>query len=196
MGFTIKMQNHKKLSDEQLVQKSLEEVDFFVFLVERYEDPLRNYILRISSFSYMEAEEILQDVFLKVWKNLREFDTSIKFSSWIYRITHNETISNFRKAKSRGVEKRTDLDEELFNNLPSKLDIPQDVDQNFNAEFIHEILASLSEDYREVLVLRFYEDKSYEEISDILKKPSGTVATLLNRAKKSFLEIMKRGGRN
>ena len=186
------MKDHPKLTDEQLVQKSLKEVDFFALLVQRYEGPLRNYILRISSFSYMEVEEILQDVFLKVWENLREFDQSIKFSSWVYRITRNETISNYRKAKSRGIDKRSDLEEEVFQNLPSQLDISQEIDHKLDAELIREVLNSLSEDYKEVLVLRFFEDMSYEEMSDILKKPSGTIATLLNRAKKSFLEALER----
>ena len=183
--------NMKNLSDGQLVLKSLEEVDCFAFLMGRYEGPLRNYILRISSFSYMEAEEILQEVFLKVWKNLLEFDQGIKFSSWIYRIAHNETISSYRKAKSRGIEKRTDLDEDLFHNLPSKWDVPKALDQHFTAELIREILDSLPDKYRGVLVLRYYEDKSYDEISDILKKPSGTVSTLLNRAKKAFLDALE-----
>jgi len=140
----------------------------------------------------MEAEEILQEVFVKVWKNLREFDGSVKFSSWIYRITHNETISAFRKSQSRGEKEQVSLDEDLFQIPSTELDISQTIDQKITAPIVHKILNGLSPKYREILVLKFLEDKSYEEISDILKKPMGTVATLINRAKKAFRESAER----
>ena len=63
-----------QLSDNTLVQKSLEDLDKFGMLIERYEEKLKRYILRISHFTIEEAEEILQEVFIKAWKNLREFD--------------------------------------------------------------------------------------------------------------------------
>ncbi|MCF7905733.1 sigma-70 family RNA polymerase sigma factor [Candidatus Gracilibacteria bacterium] len=181
-----------KCTDEILVQKSLEDVTFFGELVDRFEQKLKYYILRISSFSEMEAEEILQEVFVKVWKNLREFDGSVKFSSWIYRIAHNETISAFRKSQSRGEKEQVSLDEELFCIPSGELDIPTSLDQKLTAPLVHRVLNGLPKEYREVLVLKFLEDKSYEEISDILKKPMGTVATLINRAKKSFRDSAER----
>jgi len=186
------MKDFPNLSDEALVQKSLEDISYFGMLVDRFEQKLKYYILRISSFSDMEAEEILQEVFLKVWRNLREFDGSVKFSSWIYNIAHNETISAFRKAKSRGENTAVELDEDLFLIPPAALDIPHELDQKMTAERVHKILNALPEEYREILVLKFLEDKSYEEISDILKKPMGTVATLVNRAKKNFRESAER----
>ena len=186
------MKDFEKLSDEVLVQKSLEDISYFGVLVDRFEQKLKYYILRISSFSDMEAEEILQEVFLKVWKNLREFDGSVKFSSWIYNIAHNETISAFRKSKSRGEHTAVELNEDLFFIPPSALDIPHELDKKMTAERVHQILDNMSEEYREILILKFLEDKSYEEISDILKKPMGTVATLINRAKKNFRESAAR----
>ncbi len=177
-------------TDEQLVAKSLEDIAFFGSLVERYEKPLLNYVFRISGFSLEIAEEILQEVFIKVWKNLNDFSSPMKFSSWIYRITHNETISTFRKIKSRGEQEQVELDESLF--LPGKTDFTKEFDQKISSVAIKKILSVLTEKYREVLVLRFFEDKSYEEISDILQIPSGTVATLISRAKISFRETSAR----
>jgi len=90
------------LPDETLAQNALQDMQYFEILIERYQGKLKHYVLRISHFSEMEAEEILQEVFIKVWKNLNDFDQNMKFSTWIYQITHNTTISQWRKAKSRG----------------------------------------------------------------------------------------------
>ncbi len=185
------MEDTKKLSDEELVQKSLQNVDYFGSLMERFEPKLIRYVLRISSFSLEEAEEIIQEVFLKTWKNLNAFSGEVKFSSWIYRITHNETISAFRKYKSRGHDQKID-DEKAFELIASEVDLPKELDQKLNAHTVRSTLNQMKEKYREVLILKFLEDKSYEEISDILQKPMGTVATLINRAKESFREIATR----
>ena len=182
------MLQNKTLSDEAVVKAAQKDLEHFGILVERYETKLKFYILRISHFSDLEAEEILQEVFIKAWKNLNEFDETLKFSSWIYRIAHNETISAFRKAKSRGDTERAELEPELFYSLADEHNFIDDLDRKINAQEVQQILATLSENYREVLILRFVEDKSYEEIGDILMKPGGTVATLINRAKAQFKE--------
>lgn len=181
-----------EFSDEVLVAQSIENIDYFGELVERYERKLLFYILRISSLNEMEAEEVLQDVFLKAWKNLHGFDPALKFSTWIYRIAHNETISTFRKIQSRGQDQKADLDPEYFDSLASDLDFLEDLDHDFQAAQIKEVLDQMTQKYREVLILKYFEDQSYEAIQDILKKPAGTVATLLNRAKKEFQHIMQR----
>ena len=183
--------NCKNLSDEELVQRSLQDIDYFACIYERYEKKLIRYILRISSFSFEEAEDVLQEAFMKAWKNLNEFDGNLKFSSWIYRIVHNTTISEWRKSRSKGKDQRQELDEELFQNLPSSLDLEKEITQKFNKENIQKVLQLMPEKYREVLILKFLEEKDYKEISDILEKPSGTVATLISRAKKSFYQTAK-----
>lgn len=179
-------------SDEELAKKAQTSVDFFAPLIDRFEAPLKRYILRISDFSPTEAEEILQEVFIKVWRNLREFDETVKFSSWIYRITHNETISHFRKEHARGRAERAIMDDEIFENLPAELDLPAELNRKLNGEFVRKLLALLPLKYREVLILKFLEQKDYEEISDILKKPLGTVGTLINRAKQALKEAAER----
>lgn len=186
------MSNSSKFTDEQLVQRALEDLEVFGQIVERYETKLKFYILRISHFSDLEAEEILQEVFVKAWKNLNGFDPELKFSTWLYRIAHNETISAFRKAKSRGETEALELDPELFDALPGSDDLVAELDQKLDASTVQETLQTLPKNYREVLILRFIEDKSYDEISDILQKPGGTVATLLNRAKTQFKQAYER----
>lgn len=184
--------NCENISDEELVEKSLRDVDYFACIYDRYEQKLIRYILRISSFSFEEAEDVLQEAFVKAWKNLNEFDGDLKFSSWIYRIVRNTTITEWKKSQSKGKSQRQELDEDLFQNLPSSLDIEEELDQKFNKENIRKILQLMPRKYREVLILKFLEEKDYKEISDILKKPSGTIATLINRAKKSFRQTAKK----
>ncbi|MBU1089233.1 hypothetical protein KKF38_00345, partial [Patescibacteria group bacterium] len=72
--------------DIELVRRSLADPDEYAKIVEKYEAPLLRYLLRISNISREEGEDLLQNVFLKAYQNLRDFDTSLKFSSWIYRI--------------------------------------------------------------------------------------------------------------
>lgn len=174
-------------TDEELVILILENQGYFTYLIERYERKLLAYILRISNVSHQEAEDVLQDVFIKVYQNLNDFDPDLKFSSWIYRITHNEVISNYRKRRSRDKDLSIDIDDADLENFASDLDITQELDDKFLRANIFKVLDKLDIKYREVLVLKFLEEKNYREISDIIKKPMGTVATLINRAKKAFL---------
>ncbi|MCB0653582.1 MAG: RNA polymerase sigma factor [Saprospiraceae bacterium] len=179
--------NCNELSDLEVVRKSLQEVDYFMCLYKRYEPKLLRYIKRISFSSPEEAEDILQEAYIKIWRNLHDFDQTMKFSSWIYRVVHNETVSFWRKKKSYGKDQVQELDENLFETQAETLD--DEDDQENKALMIQEILQLLPIKYREILVLKFFEMMSYEEISDVLKIPEGTVATRINRAKKAFIEI-------
>lgn len=181
-------------TDQELVARTLEDPEQFGELIERYEEKLRRYVLRISNVSYDDAQDTLQEVFLKVYKNLHNFDQTLSFSSWIYRITHNQVISQYRKRKARPNEVSSDFTEDMLQRLVSDLSPHKDIESLELTEQIREALAELDIKYREVLVLRFFEELSYEEMSDILRKPVGTVGTLLNRAKKKFATILKAKG--
>ena len=157
---------------------------FLPVCTHRYELKLLRYIKRISFSTREESEDILQEAFIKIWRNLHDFDQSLKLSSWIYRIVHNETISFWRKKTSFGKNQEVDLPEELFS-VEEEAFFEINEEQG-NVEKINEILQKLPLKYREVLVLKFLEMMSYEEISDVLKIPEGTVATRINRAKKAF----------
>ena len=186
----LEIDNKDNLSDEDLVKLTLEKQDNFLYLIRRYETKLSRYIRRIAGLNKEDTEDILQEVFIKTYQNINSFDKDLKFSSWIYRITHNEVIDNYRKKQVRPQEITYDS-ENILNNIISNFDINRDVDQKYLQANINKILTSLDIKYREVLILKFLEEKEYKEISDILKKPMGTVATLISRAKKQFLQKIK-----
>jgi len=181
----------RKMTDSQLVKLTLENQEYFRCIVERYEEKLLRYVLRISSVSLEDTEDILQDVFISAYRNLNGFDVKLKFSSWIYRITHNRVISDWRKAKNSPIIFKNEDSLELFNNIVSEDNVFKQLVDNDNKIAVNEILNKLKKEYKIVLVLKFLEDKSYLEISDILKRPMGTVATLINRAKKQFREVVE-----
>lgn len=174
-------------SDEELVKKTLEDKVYFGDLVERYQAKLSRYIARLGVHDPEDQSDVLQDVFLKVYKNLNAFDEKMKFSSWIYRISHNEAISWYRKKNVRPEGHLIADSEELISFLSTKADSADvEFDKNVNIEVLNEALMRINEKYREVLILRFFEHKEYEEISDILKIPVGSVGTLLHRGKKQL----------
>jgi len=178
----------QKMTDEQLVGETLKNTEAYAFLVERYEEKLLRYIMRISTNTREDAEDVLQDVFLSAYKNLNDFDQDLKFSSWIYRITHNKVIGHFRKVTARPKTTTYEGDSQLLNILASEEDLARNLERKYTAMEVRKLLDTLDEQYREVLILKFLEEKDYKEISDILEKPMGTVATLISRAKKQFKE--------
>jgi RNA polymerase sigma-70 factor (ECF subfamily) len=170
-------------TDEELVELSLRNSDHFFCLSKRYEEKLLRYIIRISKFSREDAEDVLQEVFIKTYYNLNGFDSDLKFSSWIYRIAHNEAVSAIRKKVVRPTIYLDETDLEKFGDV---FDMVKDVDNSIDRKMIDIALSNLDEKYREVLVLRFLDEKDYTEIADILKKPVSTVGNLILRGKKLF----------
>jgi RNA polymerase sigma-70 factor (ECF subfamily) len=171
-------------SDGEIVALSLRDGGYFAILIERYEKKFFHYISRLCNCSREDIEDLLQEIFIKIYRNLNDFDPKLKFSSWVYRIAHNEVISHFRKIKARPVS--VNLEPDLAISDKTKDDFATFFDRKLNKTKILQILELLDLKYKEILFLRFFEEKSYEEISDILRKPPGTVATLLSRAKKQF----------
>lgn len=177
---------YNELSDEELAAAAVTDHRAFAEIIRRYQGKLFTYTMRISNVSKEEAEDILQDAFLKAYRNLNDFDTSLKLSSWLYRITHNQVISEYRKRSVRAHGHTVDIDDTVLERLASDVDTAREIDLKLLRQNIEDIMSEIDEKYREVLVLRFFEEQSYQEISDILRKPIGTVATLVNRAKSQF----------
>ena len=176
-----------KQRDKELVLKALENPENFSDIMRIFKAPLERYIQRLAYISKDETEHILQDSFIKIYENLNDFDTSLSLSSWIYRIVHNQTIDDIRKQKNKP-RPFGDSDLEFAETVPDSFSTEIDLDKKIVSTHITEILNRLPPHYRSILILRFMEEKSYGEIEDILKKPPGTVATLLSRAKKAFKE--------
>ncbi|HAJ33472.1 MAG TPA: hypothetical protein DCK79_08905 [Candidatus Atribacteria bacterium] len=178
-------------TDEQIVILTLKNQDYYLCLMKRYEAKLLNYILKISNTNREDAEDILQEVFVKAYQNLNDFDLNFKFSNWIYSIAHNTTISAFRKKKVHP-QRVSWEDKDLNNILESTLDIENTSLQKLTYKQILKIINQLPLKYKDVLILKFVEGKNYQEISDILHKPMGTIATLINRAKKSLKQELEK----
>lgn len=179
-----------KYTSKDIIKKvSSWDMDAFYCIVEKYEEKLLRYIIRISSVDLEEAENLLQEVFIKVYRNINSYNYKLSFSSWIYRITHNITIDFYRKNKNK-INISLETEDEEYVNLIEVLDawisLEKDAHKKELIEKITQILYLLDIKYRDILILKFLENKNYSEISDILKIPEWTVATLINRWKKQF----------
>ncbi|MFA5134555.1 MAG: RNA polymerase sigma factor [Patescibacteria group bacterium] len=181
-------------TDEELVSLSLENADWYGCLMRRYESKLARYIYRISNASVEDIQDLLQEVFLAAYRNLNDFDQTLKFSSWIYRIAHNKVISHYRKTAARADVIDGEEGEKLLAMVSDQADIFGSVNDVITGEVLGKLLKKIDVKYKEVLVLRYLEQKEYGEISDIIKKPVGTVATLLNRAKKRMRALIDEEG--
>jgi RNA polymerase sigma-70 factor (ECF subfamily) len=179
-----------ELTDNELVELAKKDPDNFGELVARYQDRLFRYVRRISYFNPDDIEDIVQDVFMKIYLSLNIFDGDLKFSTWAYQIARNATIDAIRKKQARPQTiclEATDV----AKILKSDVDIQLRLETKDDMKKMQEIIDGLPYKYREVMVLRFLEDKNYEEIMDIIQKPKGTVAALISRGKKIMIEKAK-----
>ena len=184
-------QNCQNLDDNQLVALSINDSQYFYCLMRRYEEKLSNYVRRFTYLTDDDIADIVQESFINAYQHLNDCDCNLKFSSWLYRIVHNQAI-NFMKKNKQSVKIDIENDDEFVDWLVADTNIEKEtIKLHFN-DFIQTILQKLKPEYKEVLVLKFFEDKEYSEISDILQKPMGTVATLLSRAKIQFKKIYEK----
>jgi len=170
------MPDIKLLSDEELVvQIRTKNKERYSDLVKRYQDKLMRYATYLLH-DEQKALDVVQESFIKAYVNLNGFDTKKKFGSWIYRIVHNEAMNSAKKFIK---------EIPLMQGMDFKSD--EDIEYEFSKKEIVEkaqkCLDQMPALYSEPLALYYLEDTSYEEISDILRIPMGTVATRINRAK-------------
>jgi RNA polymerase sigma-70 factor, ECF subfamily len=164
------------LSDEKLVSRiCTKNRELFSFIIKRYQDKLLRYANYLSQDENKSAD-IVQESFIKAFINLNSFDTKRKFSSWIYRIVHNESMNALR-----GNYKQFSLDENF--EIDSGINLEDEIIEKELKEYVLLCLIKIPIIYREPLSLYFLEEKTYEEISDILRLPVNTVGTRINRAK-------------
>lgn len=170
-------------TDEQLAgQVARGDEPALAVLVRRWETPLRRYVLRRCWSCRDEVDDLLQEVFLQVYRHIHAYDPSLPFSSWIWRIAHNAMVSRVRTHARR--EPHVPLDEALF--IPNGMRTDEPCEAADLAREIAGILEKMSPVLRDVFVLRFHEEKSYEEIGDILHLNANTVATRVRRAREFF----------
>ncbi|MDQ1284402.1 MAG: polymerase sigma factor [Patescibacteria group bacterium] len=183
----------EKISDNDLARVVREgDSERYGEIIERYQGKLFAYLYRLIG-NREEAQDLLQDVFIKVYRNLRGYDADRKFSSWIYRIAHNEAVNHIkRKSLKRFVSWESVVSTkdklESSSNEEGAQDawVRKEISQEVNAA-----IDKLPAKYKQVLLLRYYSDNSYEEISEILGRPVNTVGTLINRAKRKLAEELE-----
>jgi RNA polymerase sigma-70 factor (ECF subfamily) len=183
------------ISDEQaalLVQNG--DKDKFGLLMDRYKARLFRYGRKFLA-NEDNIDDVVQDVFIKAYQNIRSFDVSQKFSPWIYRIAHNTYINAIKKI-SRGPIYTFDFDTIAFDTIVShpvyEDPLIKETEEVEMKKMVEKGLDTLSSNYREIVILYYTEELSYKEIADILRIPIGTVGIRLKRAKealkKGFLE--------
>ncbi|MDA3814778.1 MAG: sigma-70 family RNA polymerase sigma factor [Patescibacteria group bacterium] len=178
---------YNELTDNELVELSKIDSDVFGELVLRYQNRLFYYIKRISYFNEEDIEDIIQEVFIKVYRGLNSFDGDLTFSTWIYQISRNATIDAIRKKQVRPQSARMEEDD-MIKIFKSNIDIKNEFEIKEHLSKIKDIMRKLPYKYKEVMVLRFLEERTYEEIMDIVQKPKGTVAALIARGRKMLIK--------
>lgn len=180
------MQEIKDKTDNELIILVRKDPEALSYIIDRYKSKLERYISRRTNVGNHDIEDILQDIFIKIYININDYDESLIFSSWVYRIAHNYIIDWYRKNKKHMSISLDDDGCKLMHILEddsSKVD-NQTLQDKENLDTLKKEIKNLPLDYQEILTLKFFEDKSYEEISDILKISISSVGVKINRAKK------------
>lgn len=161
----------------------------FSALVEQYRDNVYRLAYRMCGNEY-DADEAAQEAFVAAWRALPNFRGDAKFSTWLYRLTTNAAIDVMRREKRH----QTIGDGEMIE-VADESDSPQEtVERTEQQEAVQKALATLSDEYREVLLLRYMEELDYAEIAEVLKLPSGTVKSRINRAKAALKTALLKSG--
>lgn len=178
----------ESLTDTDLVKQAQTSQAAFKVLVDRHWRRLYAFVKRLYFFEHEEVQDILQEAFIKIYRNLNGFNESFAFSTWAYQITRNCAIDALRKKR---IQPQTAvLEEEEWERLLVATD--ESVKDGLHLEEVKRAILALPLNYREAFTLFYLEEKTYEEMIDILKKPKGTIASLINRAKAMVRQNLER----
>jgi len=169
-------------SDADLVSLSLQgNQKAFGQLVNRYLPLVFNYLYRMTG-NHELSEEMAQEAFVKAYRNLKSFDRSRPFRPWILRIASNAAVSELRK-QSKVVSLNALEEEGNWGEAEHQKEESVEVtlERKMSNEEVLKAMANLDEKYRQVLLLRYQNDLSYEEIADVMNIPLNTVRTWLKR---------------
>jgi len=178
-------QQGSRPTDEELIERfQAGDLNAFDLIVKNYKDQLLNFVFRFLG-NQEEAEDVVQETFLRVYRNRSAYRRVAKFSTWIYTIAGNLARTELRRRNRRRFFSLSDMgvqdkDYEIADNL---LNPESQTDGVMKEEIIQAEIARLSPKFREVIVLRDIQELSYEEISKIIRVPIGTVKSRVNRAR-------------
>lgn len=187
--------NFKKLSDTELVKLALKgEEQAYTELMNRYKKKVETIVSRIIK-QRMEIDDLVQEIFTKAFTSISTFKSEFSFSTWLYKIATNHCIDYIRKRKlsTYSLDEDYELEEDsIHREIPdwSKLPDYELIEKQRN-EIIHQAINSLPEHYRRVIIMRHFEEKSYEEIAKELKLPIGTVKAQIFRARELLYKKLK-----
>ncbi len=172
-------------NDEELIAR-FQQGDAYAFdlLVKRYKDPLLNFVYRFLG-DLIEAEDIVQETFYRVYKNKHYYKEVAKFSTWIYTIAGNLAKTELRRRKRKrifSIHRESPAEKDI--ELPDHDEDPEkEVNSVITDKLIQKAINSLPPKFRQVIILRDVQGFSYEEISSIIRVPLGTVKSRVNRAR-------------
>jgi len=178
----------EEITDEEVAKRVQNgDAQMFALLVERYEKKITRYAKKFLSHPD-DIKDIVQDVFVKAYVNIKSFDVKRKFSPWIYRIAHNEFVNCLKKNKN---SKLSFMDfDVLFPHPVAKETADSDVDRSDLRRMLDTCLEKMPVKYREPLVLYYFEEMSYKEIADVMRLPVSTVGIRLQRGKSLLKETI------
>ena len=183
------------LEDDKLVERAVAgDQGAFKALMEKYETPLYYHLLKMVR-DKEQVRDLVQEAFMKAFDNLESYNTNYAFSTWLYRITTNHTIDYLRKKKLH----TTSIDEpvktkegEMTIQLEDEHSgTDRKIIRKQRSEIIHEAIEDLPDKYRVVIKLRHFEELSYDEISEQLDLPLGTVKAHIFRAREMLYKELK-----
>jgi RNA polymerase sigma-70 factor (ECF subfamily) len=182
-----------KASDEELIAR-FQQGDNYAFdqLVKRYKDPLLNFVFRFLG-EREEAEDIVQETFLRLFKNKHYYQEVARFSTWIYTIAGNLAKTELRRRKRRrlfSINQPAVGEKEI--ELADDSDTPEEVtNTQITDAIIQKSIDRLTVKFKQVIILRDVQGFSYEEIAEIAKIPLGTVKSRVNRARIKLQEDLQ-----
>ncbi len=175
------------LADDELMRKYQEgEALAMDELLRRYKNPIYHFAYRVCLNAH-EAQDVTQEVFLRVHQYKDSYRPQGKFSAWLFSIAHNLCVSRLRRTKWRGLWPRRQDDSDELVEVESPGPSPDVVvEDNEAANKVKECIQALPFLQREALILREYQNLEYQEIARILKKSLNTVKTLIHRARQTL----------
>ncbi|MBD3183692.1 sigma-70 family RNA polymerase sigma factor [Candidatus Poribacteria bacterium] len=179
-----------RVSDEELMRRCCEgDTGAFELLVMRYKDSIFNFTYRFLA-DYHQAQDLTQETFLRLLKNSERYKSRDKFKPWLYKIAANLCKNEIRNKKRHP---KISLDEyiKIENPIASSYSSPDEAyERKELSHLVKDILASIPEDQRMIILMREYQDLSYEEISSALGCSLGAVKSKIYRARQNIKEIL------
>lgn len=158
----------------------------YALIMRRWHPVLSRYLRRFLGQSAEATDDVLQEVFVKVYANLNDYDHTRPFAPWIYRIARNEALNFLRKRKAEPPMVTGEDAQLIFERLSDGAGVQETREDLRIEDKVRAAINQLDLRYRDVLVLRFLEEKSYDEIAEIMRAPAGTVAALISRGTKQL----------